>query len=61
MNDRTRDIHLQGEGRGAEPYDGLVSIDGVLSFDLHDGTSMERAKEIAQIINNNIRSLAITT
>ena len=25
----------------------------MLSFDLHDGTSMERAKEVAQIINNN--------
>lgn len=46
-----------------EPLHKTLEIDenGMLGFDLANGTSYEKAEEIARFLNKNIKSLAHTT
>ncbi len=45
-----------------EPYDGTLALlkFGNLYFDLPEGTTFEKAQEIAEYMNDNIESLAYT-
>ena len=44
----------------AEPLKGLKRINGLLSFDLVEGMTLEKAREIAKLMNDNIRSISLT-
>ncbi len=46
-----------------EPSGGGVNFpgDGSLGFDLPGGTDIEKAKEIARYLNNNLRELSFTS
>ena len=46
----------------AEPVgDVLPSLEGVLTFDLKEGISMKDAMKMADLMDSNITSLALTT
>lgn len=38
----------------------LISVKGMLGFDLKDGATLDDAKEIARYMNENIRTLSLT-